>query len=118
MGEALIVRRGGGGGGGFSLEKVEVMEAWGSKTSSVLDPSKTYVLFLEQSGAEDGELSARLGVFMLEAGNITAVYDGDSFLSKKAVLFDATTNRITIKCVGSYYGSMWEHVQLVICKVN
>lgn len=119
MGEALIVRRGGGGSGGFSLEKEQVIESWGgSATSTALDASKTYVLFLESSSAEDGELDAKIGVFMLEGGTITAVYDGDSFLSKKAVSFNATNNKITVKCVATYFGSTWEHVQLAICKVN
>ena len=118
MGEALIVRRG-GGGGDFSLEKVQVIEAWwGSTTSAALDPSKTYVLFLESSDAADGELDAKIGVFILDGGTITSVHDGDSFLSKKAVSFNTTTNKITIKCVSTYYGSTWEHVQLAICKVN
>ncbi len=117
MGEALIVRR--GGGGGFALEKVQAIETWGgSSSSSALDPSKTYVLFLESSNGEDGELDAKNGVFVLENGTITAIHDGDSFLSKKAVTFNATTNKVSVKCVGTYFGSTWEHAQLVICKVN
>lgn len=118
MGEALIVRRGGVGGGGFALEKVQALVTWGGSTSSsALDPSATYVLSLSAGNAEDGELTVESGVFVLENGTITAIHDGDSFLSKKAVTFNATTNKVTIKCVSTYFGSTWEGTFLVICKV-
>lgn len=122
MGEALIVRRGGsgaGGGVGFALEKVQTIQSFGGSTSSsALDPSATYVLSLSAGNAEDGELDVESGVFVLENGTITAIHDGDSFLSKKAVAFNATTNKVSVKCVGTYFGSTWGETILVICKVG
>ena len=122
MGEALIVRRGGssGGGGDFSLEYVETVMTYvgtGTVSSRALDPSATYVLSLAAANADDGEADASCGVYVLENGIITTIREHDSFLSQKAVTFDATTNKIKLKCVGTYYGSTWQETNLAICKV-